>query len=344
MLHSILVWLGFARPNVGPHDADHAHGHTHGVIDSTLATTTEGIWAIKWSFLILGITSVIQLAVVYASGSVALLADAIHNVGDAGTAIPLWFAFMLARRAPSGRFAYGYGRAEDLAGVAVVLIILASALTAAYQAIERLINPQPIQFLGWVAIAGVIGFIGNETVAVFRIRIGRKINSAALIADGYHARTDGLTSLAVVLGAVGAWLGFPLADPIVGLLITLAIFGIVWQSSIAVFTRMLDGVDAEIPQEIRHAAEHVAGVRAVESVRARWVGHRLTADVDVALDGSVTLREADQVSAAVREGLLGHIPGLGTVRVLVRSVGPPHPTPVHKQHQHGSNAGHPHKH
>ncbi len=338
MFHSILVWLGFSQPKIPRQNDGQAHGHTHGVIDSTLATTTEGIWAIKWSFIILGITSAIQLVVVYESKSVALFADAIHNVGDAGTAIPLWIAFMLARRKPSERFAYGYGRAEDLAGVAIVLIILFSALGAAYEAIDRLLHPQSIGLLGWVAAAGVIGFIGNEAVAVFRIRIGRKINSAALIADGFHARTDGLTSLAVVIGAVGVWLGYPLADPIVGLLITVAIFGIVWQSAKAVLSRVLDGVDADIPHEIRRAAEHVPGVRAIEAVRARWLGHRLTADIDIALDGTVTLHEADSVSAAVREELLGHISALATVRVLVKSFGvdlePVIAAPGHGSHHH----------
>ena len=228
---------------------------------------------------------------------------------------------MLARRKPSERFAYGYGRAEDLAGIAIVLIILLSALVAAYAAIDRLLHPQPITLLSWVAVAGFLGFVGNEAVAIFRIRIGRKINSAALIADGYHARTDGLTSLAVVLGALGVWLGYPLADPIVGLLITIAIFGIVWQSAKAVLTRALDGVDANIPKEIRHAIAHVPGVRAVETVRARWLGHRLTADLDVAIDGTATLREADTIRAAVREELQGHLPALATVRIMVQSFG-----------------------
>jgi cation diffusion facilitator family transporter len=322
MLHAILVWLGFVQPK-GEVTHDHAksHGHTHGVIDSTLATTTQGIWAIKWSFAILGITSLLQLAVVYASASIALFADAIHNVGDSATAIPLWIAFMLARRKPSERFAYGYGRAEDLAGIAIVLIILLSALVAAYAAIDRLVHPQSITLLGWVAVAGFLGFVGNEAVAIFRIRIGRKINSAALNADGYHARTDGLTSLAVVLGALGVWLGYPVADPIIGLLITIAIFGIVWQSAKAVLTRALDGVDGNVPKEIRHAIAHVPGVRAVETVRARWLGHRLTADLDVAIDGTATLREADAIRAAVREELQGHLPSLATVRIVVQAFG-----------------------
>ncbi|WP_348641930.1 cation diffusion facilitator family transporter [Mesorhizobium sp. B2-6-1] len=203
MMDGIRGWFGFgpAAQGFGGHGHDHGeggHGHTHGVVDPTIATTTRGIWAIKWSFVLLALTAVLQLVIVFLSGSVALLADTIHNVGDAVTAIPLWIAFMLARRKPSKTFTYGLGRVEDLAGIIIVLIILFSAIVAGYEAIDRLIHPQAISFLGWVAAAGLVGFLGNEAVAVFRIRVGREINSAALIADGYHARTDGFTSLAVV--------------------------------------------------------------------------------------------------------------------------------------------------
>lgn len=337
MLRSALVWLGFAEPGAHAHGHHHGHdhgdagkhGHTHGVIDPTIATTERGIWAIKWSFIILGLTAALQLVIVLLSGSVALLADTIHNVGDAATAVPLWIAFLFARRKPSASFTYGLGRVEDLAGVVIVAIILFSALVAGYEAIDRLINPQPITLLGWVAVAGVIGFLGNEAVSVYRIRVGRQINSAALIADGYHARTDGLTSLAVVLGAVGVWLGFPLADPIVGLLITIAIFGIVWQSAKAVFTRMLDGVEAGLIEEIRHAAEHVTTVRRVLDVRARWLGHRLTTELDVAIDGGATVREAEAISSAIERQLLAHIPALSVAHVRVRpasgTIGDHHP-------------------
>src|SRR5215217_9586964 len=197
------------------HQHDHGeHGHAHGAVDPSIATSERGIWAVKWSFVGLFTTALVQLIVVLLSGSVGLLSDTIHNFGDAATAVPLWLAFALFRLGTSRRFPFGYGRFEDLAGVLVVLIILFSALVAGYQAIERLLNPQPIGLLWAVVAASVVGFIGNESVAVFRIRVGREIGSAALVADGYHARTDGWTSLAVLFGAVGVWLGYPLADPI----------------------------------------------------------------------------------------------------------------------------------
>lgn len=268
--------------------------------------------------MILAITAALQIVVVVISSSVALLADTIHNLGDATTAIPLWIAFLLARRKPTSRFPYGLGRVEDIAGVIVVLVILASGLVAGYEAINRLIDPQPITALGWVAAAGIVGFLGNEVVAYLRIRVGKEINSAALIADGYHARTDGLTSLAVVLGAIGVWLGFPLADPIIGLLITLTIFVIVWQSARAVFTRMLDGLEPGVIDEIRHAAEHIAEIREVISARARWTGHRMRAEVVIAVDPGLLVVAAASIAEQLRQELSHHIAALTAIHVEVR--------------------------
>ena len=319
MIARVLDWFGF-----GSHTHEHGHhshghdntsGHTHGVVDPTIATTARGIWAIKWSFLILAATAALQLVVVFVSDSVALLADTIHNIGDAGTAIPLWIAFLLARRKPTQIFTYGYGRVEDFAGIIIVLIILFSALVAGYEAIDRLFHPLPVGHLGWLAAAGLIGFLGNEAVAVFRIRIGRQINSAALIADGYHARTDGLTSLAVVLGAFGVWMGFQLADPIIGLIITVVILGIVWQSAKVVLTRMLDGVEPQVVSELRHAAQHARGVLSVELVRARWLGHRLHAEMTLAIDPALSLAEARKVADDVKEHAGGHLPALENLHV-----------------------------
>ena len=345
MREKILDWFGFGSggQSFAGHGHSHGgdeggHGHTHGVIDPTIATTTRGIWAIKWSFILLAITAAAQLVIVFISGSVALLADTIHNVGDAVTAIPLWIAFMLARRKPSRKFTYGLGRVEDIAGLIIVAIILFSALVAGYQSINRLINPQPITYLGWVMAAGLIGFIGNEVVAVFRIRVGHEISSAALIADGYHARTDGFTSLAVLFGAIGVWAGFPLADPIVGLLITLAIFGIVWQSARAVLTRMLDGVEPGILDEIDHAAEHVPGVIGVHAVQARWLGHRLHAELSVHLDENVTVAAAQVIVAAMKAELFAHLPVLSQVSIRIEAPATHVAAPV-KTHAHA----HPHK-
>jgi cation diffusion facilitator family transporter len=322
----LLDWFGFGAHGQahGGHGHEHgAHGHTHGVIDATIPTTDRGIWAIKWSFVILGVTAVLQMVVVLLSGSVALLADTIHNIGDATTAIPLWVAFMLAQRKPTRTFSYGLGRVEDLAGIIIVLIILFSAIVAGYQAIDRLIHPQVVTHLGWLSVAGIVGFLGNEAVAVFRIRIGREINSAALTADGYHARTDGLTSLAVVAGAIGVWLGFPLADPIVGLLITIAIFGIVWQSARSVLTRMLDGVEPEVIDEIYHTAEHIPGIKVVDA-KARWIGHKLHADVAVAVDDKLPLAAANEIATSLERELFEHMPALAAANVRFSSGDPNH--------------------
>ncbi len=296
---------------------DLPHGHSHGIVDPAITSTERGLWAIKWSFIGLAITATLQLIVVFISGSVALLADTIHNFGDAATAIPLAVAFWFARKKPSERFTYGYGRVEDLAGVAIVLTILASGIVAGYQSIDRLLHPQEVSHLWWVVGASIVGFLGNEAVAIFRIRVGREIKSAALIADGYHARIDGWTSLAVLVGAVGVWLGYPLADPIVGLLITAAIFGIVIQSSKSIFTRMLDGVDPHVIEEIRHAAEHVSQVRSVTEVRARWLGHRLHAELNIAVDPQLTVAQAHAIAGEVRHQLLHHFDYLSLVVIHV---------------------------
>jgi cation diffusion facilitator family transporter len=289
------------------HDHQHGHeehGHTHGAVDPSIATSERGMWAVKWSFVGLFVTALLQVVVVALTGSVALLSDTIHNFGDALTAVPLWIAFALSRLGASRRFTFGYGRVEDLAGVIVVLIILFSAVVAGYQAVERIIHPQPVGLLWAVAAAALVGFFGSEAVAIFRIRVGRQIGSAALIADGYHARTDGWTSLAVLVGAIGVWLGYPLADPIVGLLIAAAILVIVWQSGKTVFTRLLDGVDPEVIEEIRHTAQHVPGVEEVAEVRARWLGHRLRAEVNVAVSPELSVSEGHAIAREVNHRLL----------------------------------------
>jgi cation diffusion facilitator family transporter len=310
-----------------PHDDhehdhnDNSHSHTHGLIDPTIYTTKRGVWALKWSFSGLFLTSVLQIVIVMFTGSVALLADTIHNLGDATTAIPLWLAFTLERRKPSQRFTYGLGRVEDLAGVSIVLIMWLSALLAGYESIHRLLNPEPVTHLWAVVAASIIGFLGNEGVALFRLRVGQEIGSAALIADGYHARADGLTSLAVFGGALGVWFGFPLADPLIGLLITMVIVRIVWESARAVFVRMLDGVDPAVVDEIRHAIDHTEGVKGVSEVRVRWLGHRLHAEVNITVGSGLSVEHGHAIAMRVRHTLLHHLRYLSNATIHVDPVG-----------------------
>jgi cation diffusion facilitator family transporter len=294
-----------------------SHSHTHGVVDPSILTTERGIWAVRWSFAGLFLTAFLQLIIVYYSGSIALLADTVHNFGDAFTAVPLFIAFMLARWKPTKRFTYGYGRVEDLAGVFVVFMILVSAIVAGYVSVDRLFHPQQVSFLWAVAVASVIGFTGNEAVARLRIRTGNEIGSAALVADGQHARADGLTSLAVLFGATGVYLGFPLADPVVGLIITIAILFIVKESAITVFTRLLDGVDPAITDEIRHAAEHVEGVKAVTDVKVRWLGHRLHAEVSLTVDAGLSVERGHRIAIAFRHELLNHLKYLADATIHI---------------------------
>ncbi len=313
-----------------PHDHGHHHHgglrgalreifvpHTHDAADSVddaLEASGRGIRAVKVSLVVLLATTVLQLAVVAISGSVALLADTVHNFADALTAVPLWIAFVLGRRAATRRQPYGYGRAEDLAGLFIVLVVALSAVVAAWQSIDRLISPQPIDHLGWVIAAGVIGFAGNEAVAIYRIRVGRRIGSAALVADGVHARTDGFTSLAVVLGGIGVLLGFPLADPVVGLAISAAILVLLWGTVHSVGARLMDRIDPDLVDRAEHALGHVGGITAVREVRLRWVGHRLQGDAVIeASDRS--LAEAERLLAEADRELRAHLPNLEEMRV-----------------------------
>jgi cation diffusion facilitator family transporter len=295
--------------------------HGHGAIDRVLLSSERGIWATKISLAALLATACIQIVIFVLTGSVALLADTIHNFGDAATALPLWAAFTLARRRPTPRFPYGYGRAEDLAGVAIVLAILATGALAGYESARRLTDPPEIQFVWAVVAASIIGFFGNEAVALFRIRIGKEIGSAALVADGNHARVDGLTSLAVLFGAIGVYLGYPLADPIVGLAITLAILRIVWQSGKSVLSRLLDGVEPGVVEEVRRASWEVEGVEDVTEVRVRWLGHQLLAEVNIAVNRSLSVGKAHSIAQEVNHELLHHLQYLSNATIHVDPLG-----------------------
>jgi len=296
----------------------HAHGHSHdhaGRVDDAIRDSAAGIRAVTISLVVLGITALLQVAIVIVSGSVALLADTIHNFSDALTAIPLWIAFSLSRRTATRRYTYGLGRAEDLAGLFVVAVIAASAVVAGVEAVRRLIDPAPLSHLGWVAAAGVVGFLGNEVVALYRIRVGMRIGSAALRADGMHARADGLTSLAVVLGAVGVALGFPAADPVIGLLIAAAIVVVMVVAARDVFARLLDSVDPDLVDTAYATLGDQPGVLGVQRVRMRWVGLRLDADVELDVDPQLSLRQAHELAHEAEHALTHAIPKLETAVV-----------------------------
>ena len=298
------------------HVHDHGHSHDHiDRVDDALRDSAAGIRAVKISLMVLGVTAITQLVIVMVSGSVALLADTMHNFSDALTAVPLWIAFSLSRRGSTRRYTYGFGRAEDLAGLFVVAVIAISAVVAAAEAVRRLVDPMPLSHLGWVAAAGVIGFIGNELVALYRIRVGNRIGSAALRADGMHARADGLTSLAVVLGAVGVAAGFPAADPIVGLLIAAAIVVVMVVAARDVFDRLLDGVDPALFDAAHDALADQPGVESVRRIRMRWVGHRLIADAELDIDATLSLTAAHDIAHRAEHALSHAVPKLGDVTV-----------------------------
>jgi cation diffusion facilitator family transporter len=318
--------LGAFRQLVAPHSHDQAE-----LIDSATATR-EGLRTLGISLGGLGLTAVLQLAVLTISGSVALLADTIHNVSDALTAVPIAIAFWLGRRPPNRRYAYGYGRAEDLAGIFVVAMIAISALVAGWQAAQRLVDPQLLDHPGWVAVAGLIGFAGNELVAIYRIRTGRRIGSAALVADGLHARTDGLTSLAVVGAAVGTIAGWSYADPLIGLAISAAILNVLRHAARDIYRRLMDHADPVVIGRVEHQLHHIDGIHRIDRVRVRWVGHQLHVDADVVLDAHLELARAHDILEDARHRLFHTIPRLADALLHASPThvaGDPHATTRH---------------
>jgi cation diffusion facilitator family transporter len=334
----------------GRHDPDHDHGagvlgrlrhvvrpHSHEAadkVDAAMEASAEGMRALWLSLGILGATAVIQAVVVVLSGSVALLGDTLHNAADALTAVPLGIAFIAGRRPATRRYTYGYGRAEDLAGVMIVVLILASSALAAYEALTRLAHPERVSDLIAVAAAALAGFAGNELVARYRIRVGRKIGSAALVADGLHARTDGFTSLAVLLGAGGAALGWNWADPVMGLVITAAIVAVLYQAAREVYRRLMDAVDPALVDQAERTLGATAGVAGVGPVRLRWVGHQLRAECEIAVSGAITAIEAHEIAVNAEHDLLHALPRLSAVAVHTD------PRPVHGPDPHAILAPH----
>jgi cation diffusion facilitator family transporter len=322
----------------GQHEnGQHDHGHDHAArrrvlgrawhllrphahepaqqVDAALEASAEGMRVLWVSLAILAGTAAAQAVVAAVSGSVALLGDTLHNAADALTAVPLGIAFVVARRPPNRRYTYGYGRAEDLAGVVIVLLIAASSALAGWQAVTRLAHPRPVSALVAVAAAALAGFAGNELVAGYRIRAGRRIGSAALVADGLHARTDGFTSLAVLLGAGGAALGWYRADPVAGLVITAAIAATAWQAGREVYRRLMDAVDPALTVRAEQVLTQTPGVLGTGQVRLRWIGHRLRAECEVIVDAAASAVQAHQVAVNAEHALLHALPRLSAALV-----------------------------
>lgn len=314
-----------------PHDHDGApgfvdrvrglflHDHDHG---PPLADTgAAGIRASKVSLIGLGITALLQAVVVAFTGSVALLSDTIHNLTDALTAVPLWIAFALGRRASSKRFTFGLGRAEDVAGLIIVLAIAVSAGGVAWESIRRLFDPRTLDHIPWVIAAGFVGAIGNELVAEYRIHVGRQISSAALIADGHHARADALTSLAVVAAGIGAALGADWMDPVAGLIVAAMIILLLKNSATRVFGRLLDAVDPTHVDHARDISAGVEGVKSVDEIRMRWHGHRMLITLTAAVDADASVREGHRIAQEITHQLIHGFPFKTEVLVHIDPAG-----------------------
>jgi len=285
--------------------------------DQALLDNKEGIRVLWISLGALLLTSLLQIFIVSLSGSVALLADTLHNIGDGLNSIPLLIALYLARKVATRRYTYGFGKAEDVAGLFIVISIAISAIIVFWESIQKFINQEPMTNLGWVAVAAIIGFVGNEFVAVLEIRTGRKIGSAAMVTDGLHARTDGLTSLSVLIAAVGTWLGFPILDPIIGILIGVAILFITRDAIVAMWYRLMDAIEPEYMDRAEAVINRQADVKELRRLRMRWVGHRLHAELVIAVDHELTTAQSHEIAEDLRHELFHQFPTMSDVLIHV---------------------------
>lgn len=338
---------GPRRPHAAGHKHEHEHAHPHGrglglsgtwarlrhalgphshdhtvAIQTADETSSVGIRAAWISLGGMGATALLQVFIVWLSGSVALLADTLHNFGHLATTIPLIIAFRLGRRAPTRHYSYGFRRAEDLVGLLIGAVVAISAALIVWESLRALTTQRDMTHLGWVLAAALVGAVGNELVAVYRIRAGRRIGSAALIAEGQHARTDALTSLAVVLGVVGAWAGLPWVDPVVGLVIAAVIIAVLASSMRTVLRRLMDGVEPGTLDLVEAAASPTPGVAAVDGVRARWLGHRLEAELEITVAPDLSVRAGQDIADAVDQHLRRVVPHLERAVVRVRPAAP----------------------
>jgi cation diffusion facilitator family transporter len=296
-------------------DHDHGHSHEHGRVDADLYGNRAGLRAVQISTAGMLLVSAIQFAIATIGGSAGLFADALHNFGDVFTTIALWIAFVISNRTANQRYTYGYYRAEDLAGIFIVLVIIASATASAVESVQKLISGNTPTQIYLSMAAALVGVAGNELLAQYKISVGKRINSVPLIADGQHSRIDGLTSLAAFVGLVGVKLGFPKADPIAGIVITIVIVTVVFSTSRSVLQRLLDAVDPHIVPTIITTALAVPGVEQVTDIRARWVGHTLHVVMNIEVDAELTLSKAHAIAEEVRHRLFHDIKGISEVLI-----------------------------
>ncbi|WP_141432233.1 cation diffusion facilitator family transporter [Bacillus sp. 03113] len=293
------------------------HPHTHGGVNGSLIKNKEGTKVLLISLIGLLLTAIFQTVIVTMTGSAALLADTIHNFGDALTSIPLWIAFVLSRQLPTKRFTYGLKRSEDFAGLFIVFVIFVSAVIAGYETLNKLSDETQVDHLGLTAIAAIVGYVGNEIVAIYRIRMGKRMGSAALIADGHHARFDSWTSLAVLIGVLGTWFGYPILDPIIGLIITVMILFTAKDSAKVIFTRLLDGIEPEYIDNITKSASKIKSIRNVNDVKARWLGHEIVIDISITIDSNLSIKEGHNVVKNLIHQLQHDIEHISSIQVHV---------------------------
>ena len=289
------------------------HGHEHGQVNVDLYGNRAGLRAVQLSTLGMFLVAAIQFAIAGIGGSAGLFADALHNLGDVFTTVALWIAFVLSSRAANQRYTYGYYRSEDLAGIFIVLVIIASAVAGAVESIQKLTSHNVPTQLYLSMAAALVGVIGNEALAQYKIAVGKRINSVPLVADGQHSRIDGLTSLAALIGLVFVRFGLSIADPIAGLVITVVIITVVYSTSRSVLQRLLDAVDPRVVPTILKTASAVPGVEEVTDVRARWVGHTMHIAMNIEVDAELTLAKAHAIAEEVRHRLFHSIQGVSEV-------------------------------
>lgn len=299
------------------HLPGYTHSHEQASSQDVLFKHEVGIRTVKQALLILLLTTLLQVLIYVVSNSVALLADTVHNLGDALNSIPLLLAFLLARRTSSKRYSYGYGRAEDLAGLVIVLSIAFSAGYILFEAFSRLLSPKLIEHGWWVILAAIVGFFGNEAVARLQIRVGKKIGSEALVTDGRHARIDGLTSLAIVPAVIGSWLGLPILDPIFGLLIGVAILFIAREAVVAMWYRFMDAIDPHLLDHAHAAIRRSKDVSVIKQLRMRWVGHTLHLVAEIEMNSQVSPANYPAVRQRLLAALKNEVPELEDVTIAL---------------------------